>query len=157
MNTKRAVKVKTKCWALQCFVAFVDWILAIWLFFIWLQYLIFIFVIIIFLFAVHQSVACMLAFRIESVDDYLFGAFNLSSTEWTSLKTIITRSCLKPAIRFDSKSNSLVLLNQLAMPWDKGCIANVHMAQFWCLYHSPHIFYTIGKCFLLMTNHKNSH
>lgn len=57
--------------------------------FIWLQYLIFIFVVIVFLLAVQQSVARVLAFRIESIDDYLLGAFNFSSAEGTSLKIFI--------------------------------------------------------------------
>jgi hypothetical protein len=62
------------------------WILAILIFFcVWLQYLIFIFVIIILLLA-RQSAAVVLALWIESVDDNLLGAFNLSATERTTLE-----------------------------------------------------------------------
>lgn len=146
MNTKRALKVKTKCWALQCFVAIVDWILAFFLF--WL-----------FFSGYNTSFSsswsssfCLLfmAFRLCC----LFGS--KASTTICSVPLISALQNGQPwnethAISTFSMTSTVDLLvprNRLAKRWDMAYTANARTAQFWCLYHSRHIFYTIGRCFL---------
>lgn len=95
----------------------------------WLQYLILVFVIIVFLLA-DQCVAVVLAFGIESIDDYLLGAFNLSPTERTTLETNKYFDLYFKLVKNHVGFNSLVPRSPLAMPLNMECTANDHMARF---------------------------
>lgn len=93
----------------------------------------------------------ILSFGIKSIDNNRLGSLNLGSTKRTSLYMRRKRRFFVNFIVSKQKLQSRFvpgLRSPLAMPLSMAYIINDRMAQFSRLYHSPHIFYTIGKCFL---------
>lgn len=117
-----------------------------------LQYLILVFVVVVFLFEAHR-VSIVLSLGVEGVDDDLLGALNLGAAERTALKD--EKQAIEQKSHGESLHNSLpVPRSRPATKSDMACTEDVRMAQFGCLYHSRHIFYKVGRCFLHLLGEK---